>query len=751
MLKKVIGICSLALLFVVFAGNVLSEDFTTYIKTSKDFQRIPQKKEILESKRWNEWVLMPWRASWGREYDKDCATILKNAGFNGGFCNRRPRADADLHEQNGFLWYLDHTAGKGDLHLRKAGKQELKSPNRPRCLLDPQVITRLKKNIQAAVTDSKKFKTRIAYALDDEVSWSSFTSPCKWDNSPLSRADFARWLKERYGSESNLKKEWQPFAPSAVNSSVNWGSWTPGNAPPADYIKRMLNPDDLQEFYNKPMDQWNLAAWCDALSYMDSQFANLIGDLVEYANTLDPTTPCGFVGGQGPAPYGGYDYAKVLRKIQFLEAYDIGASMEIVRSLNPGNEISTVKTSFGNPADVSVVWGYWYYMVHGDKGIITWAKDWFKNGKVSLEDIKKTGAEIQEVAKASKKIIGGKWMQNGVAIYYSHPSIQVSWFIDCQRHKKTWINRKSSMNNSFASSMAVSWAWQKLLEDYGAQYNWVSYASLLKKGINPKKYKVLILPRVLCMSKEEADAIKKYVKNGGHVIADHQTGIFDEHGKAYPKGKGILDDLMGVKNRTVAKNGTLFHGGALTEIDAEKYHKKKNFINAGEMSWPLCERTPEGFPKAQRDMGGMTKKKTGKGWVAHLNASIVEYTLIRKKSFAKCADYAKPVTDLLAEAGIKTWLKLSVDGKVPAITEATYWKKNGRIYVCVVKNPLKFASEYGATKTEGVTDKKVNLTITFKKMKKGIINEITGKKLGTKKSVTVPWQENKAAIVSFKI
>ena len=39
---------------------------------------------------------------------------------------------------------------------------------------------------------------------------------------------------------------------------------------------------------------------------------------MEYANSLDPHTPCGLVGGQSPNAFGGYDYAKLMRKVQFL-------------------------------------------------------------------------------------------------------------------------------------------------------------------------------------------------------------------------------------------------------------------------------------------------------------------------------------------------------------------------------------------------------------------------------------------------
>jgi hypothetical protein len=72
----------------------------------------------------------------------------------------------------------------------------------------------------------------------------------------------------------------------------------------------------------------------------------LIGELVETANKADPDTPCGFVGGQAPNIWGGYDYAKPTKKIQFIEAYNLGSSQAIIRSFNPANAMPQVTTHF---------------------------------------------------------------------------------------------------------------------------------------------------------------------------------------------------------------------------------------------------------------------------------------------------------------------------------------------------------------------------------------------------------------------
>lgn len=740
-------------------GN--GEDYRAYIRTSKDFKRVNQSRELLMSGRWTEWVYMPWRYRWGRKYTADLAVQMKKAGFNGGYCDHKPDSDAEFHEKQGFPWYLDHFTGKGELKLRskhnkKANRKEL---NRPVCLIAPETMKKMKDFMSDRGKRCLKYKMRVAYALGDELSWSVFTSPSKWDNNPLSRADFARWLQERYGSEATLKKQWTENVPEAMAGLVNWGAWKNGGEPPKDYIKRMTNPDDFQFIYKRPMDTWNLSSFCDALSYMDSQFNNVIGDLVEHSNRIDPETPCGFVGAHCPAAYSGSDYAKTMRKVQFLEAYDIGGSMEIGRSFSAGNKVPLVRTGFGNPSKHTTAWFYWHYMVHGDRGIIQWAENWFRDdgGKtgtkpnISTKDVMATGPIVKKIAEHSRPLYEAKWVHDGVALYYSHPSIQMSWVIDCERHGKTWISRSSSLNNAFNSSVGQTWAWQKLLEDFRVQYNWISYADLLEKGIDPNEYKVLILPRTLALSDQEADVIRKYVEAGGHLIADHQTGLFDQHGKARAGGKGALDDLFGIEKRPVCRKGSMFYGKTLCEIDVENcYTKTKSFVDGGALIWSKCLRDKHGLIKAQRDMDTFQSKESGKGWAAHLNVSVMEYTHVRTTNYDKCAAYITPVTDLLLKAGVKPWVRLSVDGRNPHISEATYWEKDGRVVVCVVKNPIKFASIFGETKTEGVTDKTVQLTVEFDRPKKDVTNVSTGKTSGDASKITLPWKLCESAMVSFK-
>jgi hypothetical protein len=187
---------------------------------------------------------------------------------------------------------------------------------------------------------------RSAYALDDELSWGHFVHPTMWrvtDDPNL----YPNGLAEVYGPDAAPKP----------------GPWVTYEA-----VRPHLESWTVRDFDASPLlDQW---------SFNDSLWCNFLGDLVEYANTVDPDTPCGFVGGQAPNAFGGYDYAKLMRKVQYVEAYNLGSSQAIIRSFNPHNAVPAVTSHFHQSTEDDI-WQVWYYLAHGNRGHIGWVENWF--------------------------------------------------------------------------------------------------------------------------------------------------------------------------------------------------------------------------------------------------------------------------------------------------------------------------------------------------------------------------------------
>ncbi|MBU4200080.1 MAG: hypothetical protein KKG09_02200, partial [Verrucomicrobia bacterium] len=61
------------------------------------------------------------------------------------------------------------------------------------------------------------------------------------------------------------------------------------------------------------------------------------------------------------------------------------------------------------------------------------------------------------------------------------------------------------------------------------------------------RYPVLLAGNAACIDKEQAGALRRYVENGGILVACHEFGKYDELG--YPHETPPLDDFLGIQSR----------------------------------------------------------------------------------------------------------------------------------------------------------------------------------------------------------
>ncbi|MBI3973169.1 MAG: beta-galactosidase trimerization domain-containing protein [Chloroflexi bacterium] len=73
-----------------------------------------------------------------------------------------------------------------------------------------------------------------------------------------------------------------------------------------------------------------------------------------------------------------------------------------------------------------------------------------------------------------------------------------------------------------------------------------------------RRYRAVILPNVACMSDEEAATYRRYVGEGGALLATFETGCFAADGAMRGAGLGgALDDVLGVRDLGLGRRGPL--------------------------------------------------------------------------------------------------------------------------------------------------------------------------------------------------
>ena len=703
--------------------NEEGDAYARYVRTSRDFQRVKQDRAWLD-KAYPGWIYMPWTYQWTLGYTDTSGKWSQVHGYNGAFLDGNggepdsPKGKLEWINRFGLRFYMDHTARKGYLHLWDGDKKqahlgELHGTGVRPVPLNDALQTKLRGSIKANIEQVKASPMRAAYALDDEASWGHFVHPTMWRVTDDEGA-YSRWLREVYGSAAPRRKKWVGYE----DIRPNLESWM------------------VREFDASPlMDQW---------SFNDSHWCNFLGDLVMYANMVDPETPCGFVGGQAPNAFGGYDYTKLMRKLQYIEAYNLGSSQAIIRSFNPHNAIPAVTSHFHQKAEDDI-WQTWYYLAHGNRGHIGWVENWF-DGQTPKAWQEQVAPHYLEAGKKIGPLLrDAEWKHDGVALYYSHASIQLGWILDAQAHGKTWVNRDG--DHRLGASHHVRQAWGNMLLDAGLQYNFLSYADMIQNDI-PADVKVLVLPACLCLSDVEAQIIEAFCRRGGTLIADYLPGVWDQHGKGRANG-GALDMLFGVRHDAAMTAKDVFNGGKLwCEVDQDanfSWKTYKEFLTNDN----TCLKDASGFNKAVRNMKTETVNLVGKGIAVLMNLSPQWYNAYRVEG-QEAAKKRETFMKHVHGGGVTRWVEIENAGEAEFGYEITYFRKpDGKTVLFLCSNPETVGTELGGGNAVGLKTEIRNITLKFNKPVRSVRDERRGMELGNGERFPLTWAQNEAVVLSF--
>lgn len=716
------------LTFTPLHGAAAGDPYEEYVRTSEDFRRVKQEKDWAYHA-FPSWTYMPWTYQWTIGFTEESGRWSLEHGYNGAFVDRgqigaegSETGRLDWINKFGLRFYMDHAAGKGDLHLWdgdqvKPHLDELHGTGIRTVPLNSATRTKLEGLLRKYIGAMKASPQRAAYALDDEVSWGHFVHPTMWQITDDPEA-YPNWLRQVYGPEAPKREKWISY----------------------EEIRPKLGTWKIRDFDASPlMNQW---------SFNDSYWANYLGSLVEFSNSLDPATPCGFVGGQAPNAFGGYDYAKLMRKVQFIESYNLGSSQAIIRSFNPRNALPAVTSLFHQSSD-DHIWQTWYYLAHGNRGHIGWVEKWF-DGKTPKPWHSQVAPTLLEAGKKIGPLMSGaEWIHDGVALYYSHASIQLGWILDAEAHRGTWVNRNN--DERLASVSHVRRAWENMLRDSGVQFSHLSYVDVIQKGV-PGEYKVLILPASICLSDAEARQIAAFCERGGTVIADYLPGVWDQHGKGRTAG-GALDEMFGVKHDPEMRAGDIFGEKLWAEVDQNANYSWKTYEEFL-TNKNTALKDASGFHKAVRAMNVNQTRRHGRGTAVLMNLSPQWYNAYRVAG-AEASRKREVFMRHVAAAGVASRVRIKNATESEHGYEITYWSKpdaagRERTILFLFLNPETRGSSLGGGNSVGLKTATLPVVLQFTQEVKGGRDERTGKPLGDGREFPVEWKQNEAVVLSFE-
>ena len=374
----------------------------------------------------------------------------------------------------------------------KSKEQMIRIP----CLSAPGFKEKLLKN-PSAFGDTYKYGVLDVQGPDESNMFSD------WDGcfSEHCMKEFRKWLKKQYPSLEALNKAW-------ATQFKKWDDVVPSTSAEARKMS-------------------SFASWMDHRTFNDWNRADALRALVTGINTVDPTLTYSLSGTQNTNPWNAWDYWQMMPYLKALSGYS-GEQTVQHRSFSGG----MLRNAGWVGYDVDYAgqaFRIFRGLLNGSTGIsiygnfnITPSYDLSERGKELVRAIDKFRNGPAEV------LMRSRFASSPVAFHYSPASNKSAWF--------------TGFSGVAAGNVK---GFNLTMNDNGVPYDYVAYAQL-ESGKVPGKYKVVILPCSTSLSDKEVDALRKFVKEGGTLVADFMPGLYDNHG--VKRTKQVLLDVFGLRS-----------------------------------------------------------------------------------------------------------------------------------------------------------------------------------------------------------
>lgn len=338
-----------------------------------------------------------------------------------------------------------------------------------------------------------------------------------WSERTLDK--FRQWLKERYETLDNLNKQWE-------TDFADWKSIMPARR---ETLEKEGKGDNLSQWLD-----WRLfTGWAIGHYYVQVP--------AEAARSGNPNAKVGMHGIYKPTSTIPHDFWQMSKWLEVTGRYNT-MEEEWFLSFNP----DCVHGQYGGYTIDALTPKHrfhpWRSLLHGGHWCFFY-KLW--NGGTHLQGLLEGDQSVHAPyatqaeeewpdlkGGVGKLFIETEFTHDSVAFPYS----QASLIVDDQ-HSGALYNQKS------------------IIQELGLQHWSVPYERLANGYLRDENFKLLILPRTVCLSDAECEAIREFVRHGGVVVADHGAAVRDEHGRRRPGGGGGLDDVFGIDRSAVSGEG----------------------------------------------------------------------------------------------------------------------------------------------------------------------------------------------------
>ena len=649
--------------------------------------------------------------TWGNDVDN--SLNIPRGTFGVYWYDRGPtttqglsRAIADYQRTGDFeaLGYLT----KKELFKRTGDKKFLR---RTPSFNDPSFMQALSDIVRAAARNKARYNMDY-YFVGDEGSLTSYGDAVDFDWSPQTLADFRAWLKQEYDTLPALNQEWR-------TSFKDWAEVVPSTTEEA-------------------RKRGNFAPWADHRTFMEITFARAYQTVRDAVVQGDRDAHIAVSGTQATNAYDGADWSRLDRVIDDFLSYDGGNQWDMHRSFAKPNAMIGFWTGYGSHG-LAVQNAIWTAAIHNVLyPNVFWMYSFLNPDLTYSQSARDMGVAFKSLKfeGIGKLLMESARQQDGIAIHYSMPSVHGASILGY--HERNEEDEDQARKKTGLSFPANRDGWVRVVKDLGMQFDFVSSEQVEKGELINGRYKVLILPLSLALSKDEAKAIEAFVQTGGMVVADAAVGLMDQH-CAWQRN-GLLNELFGItavaSDKRSLKSTDDDHGGIVTVTDEGARWGLEPSDLRGTTAVEADIKAAGGTALVRiGDTDAVIARRVGKGWALYLNTLLDSYAKQRAEKFGG-GKYRSLVNAILARAGVQPAVEvLSADGKRLAQAQIARYRFGDAEILAIVKDNVAVERMIGQ---DGVTiyndtalGKVARQEITIKLPRKFYVTDIrSGSQLG---------------------
>ncbi|HSD27641.1 MAG TPA: alpha-amylase family protein, partial [Vicinamibacteria bacterium] len=395
---------------------------------------------------------------------------------------------------------------KKELHRRTGDTRFLvRSPS----FDDPRVRRRLF-DLARTAARSKAVYNMDYYFVGDEGSLGSYTDPVDFCWGKHTLAGFRSWLREQHGSLESLNRSWG-------SAFADWDAVVP------------LTTEAARR-------EGRFAPWADHRTYMEVSFARAYQTVREGVREGDPEGHIALSGTQVTTPWNGCDWHRLDAVIDDFLSYSGGNQWDIHRSFaKPGARIG-FWTGYGR-SGAAVQHEVWTAALQGVlHPQLFWSPSIFNPDMTFSRSGRDLGAAFRALRfeGIGRLLMEAERLDDGVAVHYSMPSVHAAGILGHHPNRG-----EEKADRSFPANRD---GWVRILDDLGLSFRFVATPQVEEGALRGKK--AFVLPYSLALSDREAAEIRRFVEEGGLLLADGKAGLFDEH--VAWRDRGALDTLFGI-------------------------------------------------------------------------------------------------------------------------------------------------------------------------------------------------------------